>query len=259
MTSSRTIYTFLAGTFGLAAIAFCAMLLVPGAQSPEGLPGLPIWLIAIWSPSLTAMAIAYKNGKLKILLKRVVAFRSAGPATTIMLVPVLILATFIFISGEQPEWSAIPPMLFVGLIVFQLVLGPLGEELGWRGLLQPAFEIRFGWLGAAILVGVIWIAFHAPLWLFDSPQSAIPFGIFAAHAMFYSILMAAAHRLAPDSLVPAIVLHLLFNMVVALALLWSITDIAGFYTLTLPLYGLAAIIVAGLLSGKAGCPLPLEN
>lgn len=255
MTSNRTIYTFLAGTFGLATIAFIAMLFVPGAQSPEGLPGLPIWLIAIWSPSITAMVIAYRHGKLKSLLKRLIAFKQATPALAIMLVPALALATFIFLSASQPNWSAISPLMFVALFLFQLILGPLGEELGWRGILLPALEMRFGWLGAALLIGAIWAVWHAPLWLFESPQSEIPFGIFAAHVMLYSILMAAAHRLAPDSLVPAIFLHLSFNMVAALALLWNIASIENFYTSILPIYALAAILVAGLLHGKAGCPI----
>ena len=256
MTPTRSIYTFLAGTFGLAFIAFAGMLFVPGAQSPEGWPGLPIWLLAIWSPSVTAMIMAYRQGKLKNLLKRLVAFRAAGPASTIMLTPILVLAVFVILSGQAPDLSAVSPLLLVGLLGLNLVLGPLGEELGWRGFLLPALEIRMGWLGAAIVVGAIWIVWHAPLWLFDSPQSAIPFWAFASHAMLYSILMAAAHRLAPTSLVPAVVLHLLFNVTVALAIMWNVANIVSFYTISLPIYALATIVISGLLSGKAGCPLP---
>ena len=39
----------------------------------------------------------------------------------------------------------------------------LGEELGWRGYLQPKLIARFGRVGGVLLTGAIWGVWHAPM------------------------------------------------------------------------------------------------
>jgi membrane protease YdiL (CAAX protease family) len=51
-----------------------------------------------------------------------------------------------------------------------LILGSLGEELGWRGFAQPRLQRRWGALPAAIVVGLIWSAWH--LWPVLTPLGA---------------------------------------------------------------------------------------
>ncbi|NUP10666.1 MAG: CPBP family intramembrane metalloprotease [Polyangiaceae bacterium] len=43
------------------------------------------------------------------------------------------------------------------------VLGGVGEELGWRAVLQPALEDRFGATRSRVIVGVIWAYWHLPV------------------------------------------------------------------------------------------------
>jgi hypothetical protein len=38
-----------------------------------------------------------------------------------------------------------------------------GEENGWRGLAQPTLQRKHSALGAAVIVGGIWAAWHLPL------------------------------------------------------------------------------------------------
>jgi CAAX protease family protein len=55
--------------------------------------------------------------------------------------------------------------LLVTLSVATLLLaisGGIGEELGWRAVLQPLFERRFGRLKGTFLVGVTWAYWHVP-------------------------------------------------------------------------------------------------
>ena len=41
--------------------------------------------------------------------------------------------------------------------------GGLGEELGWRAVLQPSLERRFGRITGTCLVGLIWAYWHLPV------------------------------------------------------------------------------------------------
>ena len=50
-------------------------------------------------------------------------------------------------------------------IATYLVAGPLAEEFGWRGYLQPRLRTRFGPLATAVIVGAVWSGWHLPLFL----------------------------------------------------------------------------------------------
>lgn len=235
---------FLAGTFAISLAAFGLMVVVPGAQSPEGPTGLPIWLVAVWSPSITALVLAVRRGVGRDVLRSVVTIRGTAPALLIGIIPLVILVGFVVLGPRRADWNALPPMTLLALIGLNLILGPLGEELGWRGFLQPAFSGRLGWFTASLAVGAIWAVWHAPLWLIESPQREIPFQIFVVHAIAYSILMGAAWSLAPHSTFPAVILHLLFNVVSGAALLLGVAETSQWYRATALLYLVGALVVA---------------
>ena len=46
---------------------------------------------------------------------------------------------------------------------FILLLGPLPEEIGWRGYLLDRLQLRMTPLGASIVIGLLWFAWHIPL------------------------------------------------------------------------------------------------
>ncbi|MFF4416693.1 CPBP family intramembrane glutamic endopeptidase [Streptosporangium sp. NPDC001559] len=49
------------------------------------------------------------------------------------------------------------------LIVVAQLIGACAEEIGWRCLLQPLLRRRFGPLTVSIVVGVLWGAWHVPV------------------------------------------------------------------------------------------------
>ena len=47
--------------------------------------------------------------------------------------------------------------------VITMIFGTVGEEAGWRGVLQPEMQRRFGVIRGTLLVGLIWGYWHLPV------------------------------------------------------------------------------------------------
>jgi len=45
-----------------------------------------------------------------------------------------------------------------------LLAGPIGEEIGWRGVALPRLQSRHGPVMASLVLGLLWAFWHAPLW-----------------------------------------------------------------------------------------------
>lgn len=91
----------------------------------------------------------------------------------------------------------------------------LGEELGWRGFLAPLLRKRFSFAVTAILVGVLWGAWHFPLLLKNADTSSpvpivvtlVNFTLFTVAASFLFNGISEQQR----SVWPAVVLHSAHN------------------------------------------------
>jgi uncharacterized protein len=66
------------------------------------------------------------------------------------------------------------------------ILAGLFEEIGWAGFAYPRLRMRFGALGGALLLGVLWAFWHFPV--VDSLGSASPHG--AAWPAFFASFVA---------------------------------------------------------------------
>ncbi|WP_417525084.1 CPBP family intramembrane glutamic endopeptidase [Marinovum sp.] len=246
-----TIPPFLALTFAISLAGFACIYLIPAARSPESLTGLPFWLLMVWGPSLAAILLSLRDGQLADLLGRMIRVSSVP-----LSVWGLVLAPMVLILLLRPfaPGGALP--LGVGavalMVAFNLILGPLGEELGWRGVLQTRLGAQMGWLEAALLTGVIWAAWHLPLWTIESPHAAISLPLFAGHVMLYSVIIGAAHTLSGGSLLPAILLHLSFNLAANLAVFAGFRNPDAWFWASLAPYGLLALASIVLVYARTG-------
>jgi membrane protease YdiL (CAAX protease family) len=74
--------------------------------------------------------------------------------------------------GGLAEYSGAPVVSVVALLGYVLLVNGYGEELGWRGLLADGLVDRVGEVRAALLVTVVWAAWHLPLfWVVASFRS----------------------------------------------------------------------------------------
>jgi membrane protease YdiL (CAAX protease family) len=245
---------FVCITFGISLAGFACIALIPAARSPTTVIGLPFWLVTVWGPSLAAILLSLRTGDLAALIGRAVRV-STVPVEVwgLVLVPLILL---LVMKPFAPQDSV--PLGFgmaVLMVGFNLVLGPLGEELGWRGLMQEDLAGHLGWLEASLLVGIVWFAWHLPLWTVDSPHAQISLHLFAIHCLLYSIIIGAAYHLSGGSILPAILLHLTFNLAANWAIFAGYRDPDAWFSASALPYGIIAVaagILVYLQTGESG-------
>jgi uncharacterized protein len=79
-----------------------------------------------------------------------------------LLIPIVLFSIGFFVCKTlgvdvtvSPNTISIVPLMFVGLLV-----GAIGEEIGWRGFMQPNLEKEFSIIWASVIVGVFWGFWH---------------------------------------------------------------------------------------------------
>jgi len=242
---------FIALTFAISLIGFACILLFPAARTPESAAGLPVWLLMVWGPSLAAILLSMRDGQLIDLLSRAARVSSIPIAAWLLVIAPLALL-FILRPFAPDETKPLGIGLLAAMIVFNLILGPLGEELGWRGYLQEHLDNQMGWLDASILVGAIWFIWHLPLWMIDSPHAQIAMPLFAGHVMCYAIFIGAAYTLSGGSILPAILIHLTVNLSSNLAVFAGFRDPNAWFSSSLWLYLALAVVSIAMVYARTG-------
>lgn len=103
-------------------------------------------------------------------------------------------------------------LLYAG---FVLLLGPLPEEIGWRGFLLDRLQRRWSALTASLLVGVAWLTWHLPLFVMvgyyeaaGGPPAPVPFAVgIVVASIFYTWI----HNNTGRSVLGAILFHFTQN------------------------------------------------
>ena len=140
------------------------------------------------------------------------------PAATFTLAAILFVAT----GGQSSpiEFDELAALLAdpVGLLAyaaFVLILGPLPEEIGWRGYLLDRLQARWSAVTASLLLGVAWAAWHAPLFVMPGYFSNLDFApdptLFTYQILAGSILYTWVYNNTRRSVLAAILYHFAGN------------------------------------------------
>ena len=140
--------------------------------------------------------------------------------------------------------------------------GPVNEEPGWRGFALPRLQARFGPLGAALTLGVLWAGWHLPLFLIHG-WSRLPVWAYVIVVTSLSILMTFVFNMSGSSILVCIWMHAIFNTCFIL-LLGSLLANAPLrpHSLLIYLASILALPLAIILStrgrlGRAQCDPPV--
>ncbi len=208
----RSLTVFLVLTFSVSAIFY--------ARSYSGAPLGQVAPFLMWTPGLAAIVTQF-------IFYRTLGGLGWHPGPWRYLVWGFVLPFVYCLAIYVPVWalglgrfdgayvagrlSLLP--LFMVLSVFTA----LGEEIGWRGFLVPAFYRSRGFAWAGVGTGIIWALWHVPLIAFGGYDAGTPlwYGVacFLIWVPAMSVMMAWL-RLRSGSLWPAAICHGTHNLVI---------------------------------------------
>ena len=175
---------------------------MPAGATPLSFPGsAALYVLGGLGPTLAALVavvLTPRGGSLREYAGRVFRWRVSLAWYLIALCGPPLLAWGLAQLGLMQH--AAPPAVLPwsqALALFPLmILGGGLEELGWRGVAQPALQHRWPLLGACLAVGALWALWHLPLFfLHGTAQYDGSFARFAAgvcaNALLFGWLYAA--------------------------------------------------------------------
>lgn len=224
--SNRSPLTYFILTFALS-IPFW----IAGALSHfQILPALPVSALAILCPVGAATILVYRaHGRagMVALLKRSFDFKRVkaklwyGP--TLLLMPGIMGLSYgvmrlIGVALPAPHFA-----LATSFILFVLFfIGAIGEELGWMGYAIDPLQDRFGALGGALLLGLVWAIWHF-IPLLEAQRSVGFIAWWSLGTVTSRLIITWLYNNTGKSVFVAILFHAMINLT------WQLFPINGSY------------------------------
>lgn len=184
----------------------------------------PVWAIVLFIlggfvPSLTAIFLTWKQeGRLGLrkIFRRLTQF-NLGWRWYLAILLVIILGTLgqlliIQLLGQQFDGTLFIAQL--GSLVPLIILGPLSEEIGWRGYALDRLQTRWSALVSSLIIGFVWGLWHWPLFQMvgtSQHELALPFGGFVVVLMAQSVIYTWLHNHTGGSIWTAVFFHWLYT------------------------------------------------
>lgn len=180
------------------------------------LPGDPLAYVAITVAAITTAALFGGAKGLKDLLRRIIIWRVHIKwylaALLIPGVPAVVAISIFAAFGGRHDPSALVPLSAVApLMLTQTLLHLLTEELGWRGFALPRLRTRFGPLASGVVLGLIWGAWHIPMFLVTGTRQTYPFVGFLILIVSISVIMTWIFDNTRGSVLVAALFHAAMN------------------------------------------------
>lgn len=214
---TKTLLTFLALTFALSWVPMALYMAFPDpftALFGEISTSNPFFLLAVYAPGISGILLVWRHYGLKGLgcfFRRLFYWQAPIQWWLFLLlgIPVLMYAGAAMNGTITEPFRFSPWYMVFPALVQALLLGPMGEEFGWRGLALPLLQRRFAPFGASLILGVVWAVWHAPAFLMSgTPQSAWSFGPFFIGLISITIIMTPLFNASRGSLFISILYHL---------------------------------------------------
>ncbi|MCX8132225.1 MAG: CPBP family intramembrane metalloprotease [Clostridia bacterium] len=208
-------------------------------------------IICSWSPSF-AFLVLYKRLYPDLALREFLKEQFFSAVKIPVLVAIAFIYIIIFLANifsysimtNIPISSVVTASSTVIILGFfnQLIRGPLGEELGWRGYALNELQKRFSPVFSAVIIGAVWGFWHTPLWFVASGYSGDKLiqyiALFMVCIISTSIIITAFYNLNRNLLIP-IIIHQLFNFFISIIKL----DTLQIFYFIAPVYLVFAVLL----------------
>ena len=134
--------------------------------------------------------------------------------------------------------------VFAQAFLLNVLLGPLWEEIGWRGYLLPSLR-QFRFTPAALIVGLVWGLWHSVLYLVLRHVSVLSFVFIFAALVGLSMILSVLYVATKGTLVMPILFHTSFNA----AAVWVAT-VKPSYTLGAALLNVVIIWLVAIVAWR---------
>jgi membrane protease YdiL (CAAX protease family) len=226
MKTVKEAYAFLGLTLALSWFVFwgpLALFKVPAISFVSNVKG-PTWAIALFIiggfvPSLLAIFLTWKREGvfgLRLLGRRLLQFK-LGWRWYVFTFLIVIIGTAGQLIINKLLGNTFPGSLFLaqlGIFLPLLILGPLSEEIGWRGYALGRLQTRWNALISSLIIGLVWALWHLPLFLMvgtSQHEFGLPFIGFLVGFMANSVFYTWLYNNTKQSLWSAILFHWLFT------------------------------------------------
>ncbi len=230
-----------------------------------GLTNVPVILGPTVGAFIMTFAVEGKPGILH-LLYRYVLWRVGviWYLFALLAPPILFNLGLAVLPGALPTFTLPTGETLQGLPVFFILVlvigGPLLEEPGWRGFALPRMQERWTpWL-ATLILGVLWAAWHYPLFLLpvwaaqNGGATPVTVGIYTVTVIGMTYLFTWLFNHAKGSLLLVILFHTSINILGALTLFGGDPILGGLIAIVI-----AALVIVVLTRGRLGYDVYLRD
>lgn len=229
---TRDVARFALATFAISWLAWTPVVAL-GLHHADDPLGATLFLLGGFGPTIAGWWMLRRAGRRDTLHRlvdpRPIAARWWG--VILLGYPVafaLSSALHVAMGGAWPSFQGggaylAGPAALVGGIAIVALLGPISEEVGWRGYALDPLVSRLGALGGTLVLGAIWWAWHLPLFWIPSTLHGSQ-GILSAFTigylftvLGYAVFFTWIYHHTDANILAAVALHFSINLTFAVA------------------------------------------
>jgi membrane protease YdiL (CAAX protease family) len=217
--------SFFGITFALTWTSWIAAALLVRERASTGVLQSPITavllVLGIGAPAIVALGVTARSGgraAVGMLVRPLVEWRIATrwyvfAVGYIVVVKLTAAVAHRWVEGVWPSFGAQAWYVLLAASVFStLVGGQVGEELGWRGYALPRMETLGGLGPASAVLGVVWAAWHLPLFYMPGADTyGQSFPLYVTQVTGLSVAVAWLYGHTRGSLLLVMLMHASLN------------------------------------------------
>ena len=211
-----SVFTFFSLTYLISWSCWFAAIAI--LQRVSGQPSPVAWLLLMAgtiTPAVVALVLtAYSGNKAgpRSFLSRVIqtSVSLRWYVFAIFYMPAIkgaVALSHLALTGEWPPFGEESPVV-IGIAILLSTPVQSGEEIGWRGYALPAIAARIGLRSASIVVGLVWGAWHLPLFFLPGADKyGQSFPLYVTGVVAFSVAIAWLYGHTQGSLLLAMLMH----------------------------------------------------